>query len=394
MMKKSLILSVLILLISIIGCTDKEQEVFNREEALTKLSNHEFFIDDDIFDKSAEEITEIMYPNQKLNTDLLVDEEQTSTQNAFNEIKLPQQLNFPLNAIRVKDIIVILDETEYEIQHDLYLWDPLKDNLQQLNLGIQEDFLIVEFVASSDYIYWIESDLDYENKDPNWRIRSYHLTTETIKEIDNSNNYEQISLIPRLNADQSKLTYTIGEQIGENYNHYVIMYDPELEQRTPIFNIENVITPYSNAFVNKDVIAFPEYFKEGWFLLIYDIKKDKITKESLPLLTEGEFLRSFYMKDEFIIYSSSLNVLYTINADTGEQNIISNRFSDGQILGNHFFFEELGEVWSYDLYKNKKENIYQSDDLWISSLDLNNNILSSTVMHTNKSNTFYYLEYD
>lgn len=388
------ILNLLILTGAMIGCSNQDQQSFEQKHSFEKLSDAEFIINDEIFDQSVEEIIELTYPDGELNTEMFVREIENTSNYSLNEIELPNTFKYPITAMKGEEFVVILDETEFEKKHDVYFWNYLNDEAELLNLKTNEDFLIVEIALGSEHIYWIESDQNFIDKNPAWKINSYNITTKEINEVDSSESYKRISLIPRLNVSNNTLTYTVGEEDAEEYNHYIIMYEAQKKQKKSIFNIENVINPYLKPYINSNVIAFPEYFKDGWFLLIYDIEKEIMSKEPLIFLTDGEYPRNFHMIDNHIIYGSSQNILYALNINTGKQDIVSDRFSSGEIVGDRFYYIELGQLWRYNITTNSKEELYNSKEYWISGFEVNNQILSTVADQNSEGNIFYYLEFD
>lgn len=183
----------------------------------------------------------------------------------------------------------------------------------------------------------------------------------------------------------------MGEET-ENYNHHVILYDSLKNEKYKILNIENLISPYTQVFINNEVIAFPEYFREGWKLLIYNLKEGSLKEEEIQTLTKGEYPRAFWFEKGYLVYVSSLNVLYSIDLELGEQNIVSNKAGRGLVFAGNCIYTEVGQLWVYNFEKNSKELLYDNTTHWISDIQLNNDVVSTIATHNNEGEIYCYLE--
>lgn len=388
-------ISILTILISLVGCSTEVQESSYKVKESNykdrKLSTEQYILDEQILNESLEEMLNLLYPDGKVNAEAFVKEKKEMAQFTIKEAKLPEELNNPLIATREGDSILILDETEYLKRHDIYIWETNNESLKKLELNNNEGLIIVEFVFNNREIYWIESDCNYEDKNPFWNIKSYNIDTEKIREIDTSENYGRITLLPRLTASNNKLAYLVGEET-ESYNHHVILYDSLKNEKYKILNIENLISPYTKVFINNEVIAFPEYFKEGWKLLIYNLKDGSLQEEEMQSLTKGEYPQSFWFEKGHLAYVSSLNVLYSIELESGEQNIVSDKAGKGLIFDGNCIYTELGQLWVYNFEENSKGLLCDNTTHWIQGIQLNNDVVSTITTDNNEGKIYYYLE--
>lgn len=362
-----------------------------------KLTTKRYIIDDEILDRSVIETQDMFYTDGEENTEIVV--EQTEDEQILNikTTKLPEKLSEPIYATRDNNNIIILNQTKPDVQNDIYIWNIDNDDLSKLDLEVKDGMNIISYVVNNGQIYWMQSDCNYEYKNPSWCINAYNIDTKESIQIDTSDDYDRSTLLPILTANNNRVAYIVGEEAKEIYNHYVVVYDRETNEKQNIFNIENVVTPYMQVFLEDDIVAVPEYFEDGWKLLIYDMNKQTLRREKMEFVTEGEYPREFWFQNDHIIYSSQLSILYSRDINSDEMNIVANGGVKGKVYDGKCIYSNSGSIEVYDIDSNTTEVLYEAEigkDFYFGGVSLDNNIFNATEYNSGDNELPYYIEFE
>jgi hypothetical protein len=228
---------------------------------------------------------------------------------------------------------------------------------------------------SINYCRWSEDIIFYGKTFDNegiseWSLYALNIKTGKCLEVDNSSNYGKTIMIPTFETYNGILAYLVGEEFEGNYHFYVNVYDGHENKK--IFHVENNIeTPYMSPYMDETQIALPNYFEDGWYMMIYNFDTDKIQYAKMKFLSEGEYPQIFHINGSKIIYGSNFKVLYLVDMENNEFKVI--HYGGGAIessayLANNFYYIANGSLWKFDIDTMKKmllkEHIAFADDLY------------------------------
>ncbi|TCK92875.1 hypothetical protein EDC19_2031 [Natranaerovirga hydrolytica] len=339
-----------------------EMEKISEEDIKTLISSEKFELNDQIFDDGYSKLLNM------INNDHILKEQDSSL--GLDEIsivsyELGDHYFSPLhNITAMSENVLILDhKRDYSIEASIFNTEGLVK--EDLDLDFDEDNIVVEAVLGKEYIYYLEISEDREEMLDTWVIKSYNLNNKSIKVIDGYNNYEESTLLPRLSNEEDILIYTIGEKIEENLNHKIIMYkDNEKEE---VFNLGNVMSPYTQPQLLNGLIHFPDYNSNGWFMLFYNIESKEFSKMNMTFLTKGEYPKSFVKNDNYLAYVSCYNVLYTIDIEEDELHIID--FGTTPIiLEDNIIYSYAGRLYAYNFKADKVFQLIEDEDIFFGTI--------------------------
>ena len=366
-MKKIYINIILLLLLIITGCANEQMPTNNIKEAETQqnvaVENKPilatFEINDKKFDEGFQELRNWLYFDENSDKDKYLIEEKVREEeiSLSTAQKLPESLISPFGSPGNGEKVCILDE------QTVYSYDLKTLELEEIMSSSSKEDIISQCCISGNNLYYkTENYSEGENK-LQWNIWVMNLETGERLEIDNSKNYEGVSLIPILKVSGGKLTYLVGEEKTDGLRHYVYLYHEGVNE--VIFEVENVVIEYLSPYIDEKVLAVPDYFTDGWYLMIYELDTKNVRYAKIPFLTEGEFPYTFYVADEQIIYSSCYSVIYVKEEDSDGFQIIHDNggglHDRSALFETDLYFIDGFDLWRFDLLEKKKEVLYDTE---------------------------------
>ena len=366
-MKKIYINIILFLLLIITGCANDQVATNNINEAETQQSMvvenkpclANFEINEKKFDEGFQVLRNWLYFDENSDKDKYLIEEKVAVEeiSLSSAQKLPESLISPIGSSGNDEKVCILDE------QTIYSYDLKTLELEEImSLSSKEDIISQCCISGNNLFYKTENYSEGEDK-PQWNIWVMNLETGERLEIDNSKNYEEVSLIPILKVSDGKLTYLVGEEKMDGLRHYVYLYHDGVNE--VIFEVQNVVIEYLSPYIDEKVLAIPDYFTDGWYLMIYEMDTKDVRYVKMPFLTEGEFPYTFFVADAQIIYSSCYSVIYLKEENSDGFEIIHDNgggLHDCSVLfESDLYFIDGFDLWHFDLLEKKKEVLYDTE---------------------------------
>lgn len=364
-MKNICISIILFLLLIVSGCAKQQLPLDNSEhenigqsmEVKSEPLPATFEMNEDKFDEGFAQLRNWLYFDENSDKEKYLIEEVVCKETILVSAAqyLPENFDTPLSYPGEDGSVCIL---ENQVIYNYNLESLKLEKL--LSVEIEEN-IINQCCISGNKLYYQLVDSNQDEENPWWSILVMDLDTGKISEIDNSDNYKETSLLPILKASNGKLTYLVGEEKQDGLYHYVYLYDEGVNK--VIFEVRNVIVQYLSPYIDEKVLAIPDYFEDGWYLMIYELDTHNTRYAEMPFLTEAEFPYAFHVADTQIIYSSCYSVIYLMDEKSDGFEIIHDGGGGlhdcSVLLGNDLYFIDIGDLWRFDLLQKKKEVVYE-----------------------------------
>ena len=365
-----IIVTVVVLLIP--GCSGTE--IVKEPKSAT------FVINNEIFDASYEKVREWFFFDDSSKREGVLIEEVSNIEEGLLPISyiLPKEITPTSTVSGNQDMCyypAIYERGMDESIKGVFAYD-LKSNAIFEIVRTERSEESINYCRWSDDIIFYGKTFESEGISE-WSLHALNIKTGKCSEVDNSSNYEKTIMIPTFETYNGILAYLVGEEFEGNYHFYVNVYDGH--ENKNIFHIENnVETPYMSPYIDETQIAFPNYFEDGWYMMIYDFDTDKIQYAKMRFLSEGEYPQIFHIIGSKIIYGSNFRVLYLVDMENNEFKVV--HYGGGSIeksayLANAVYYIANGSLWKFNLDTMEKtvlkKHVAFADDLYFLRLTKN-----------------------
>jgi hypothetical protein len=291
-----------------------------------------------------------------------------------NHIVLPPKDSNASEIIHTKDItpksnskiahVVSDDKLVLYVEYDLYeeSYISLYDDSGQLLYTYypKSPRTVHDVILTDKYIYFVESSADINTVAQEWALFKVNISTFDIEIIARAEDYSQ-SILPRINRSGDDLVF-ISQDSGHNNNDMLLyLYDEDGNEVRKILKLNYLSNPYLIPYINDEKIYMPEYDSNGWYIMVLDMNSNKITKVYPRFDYNSEFLTNVGGNEDYIAFTTSFDVLYLLNFNTGDVRIIDVNVFSFALRGNYLIYTSDSSIYVYDIDKNLSYVIHDAN---------------------------------